>query len=295
MNNLTHAPSVQELLLVLIRQRKLILAVYVGVLLTAIVGIFVLPPQYRAASKVLVSSIRADISTSAERPTELHRSADIGLMELASQLEILRSSELVAQVLREMSVPEEIAQAEAQPSLVGRILGAPMALLRGAYRKLHNLDATEAESDPLAPIVACVLASEITNPGRVSAYGSHVIKSLTFFLSFILVYYLTATTIQRRGSVEILLKLVTVSGAAIGVLRRLRTSNALQRFRPPPRCAPLPLVRGRLAYLTARGQSSSVRPFTTAHRSGRRADSHPSSRRLLRANVWARVGGSPRC
>ena len=80
-----------------------------------------------------------------------------------------------------------------------------------------------------------------------SAYGSHVIKSLTFFLSFILVYYLTATTIQRRGNVEMLLKLVTVSGAAIGVLRRLRTSNALQRFRPPPCCAPVPVVRGRLA------------------------------------------------
>ena len=38
-----------------------------------------------------------------------------------------------------------------------------------------------------------------------------------FFLSFILVYYLTATTIQRRASVEFLLKLVTASGAVIGV------------------------------------------------------------------------------
>jgi hypothetical protein len=70
---------------------------------------------------------------------------------------------------------------------------------------------------PLALIAACVLASEVTNPGRVNAYGSHVIKSLTFFLSFIFVYYLTATTLQRRGSMEMLLKLVTVSGAVIGV------------------------------------------------------------------------------
>ena len=30
---------------------------------------------------------------------------------------------------------------------------------------------------PLALIAACVLASEITNPGRVSAYSSHVIKA----------------------------------------------------------------------------------------------------------------------
>ena len=70
---------------------------------------------------------------------------------------------------------------------------------------------------PVALILACVLASEITNPGRVNAYGSHVIKSLTFFLSFILVYYLAATTLQRRGSMEMLVKLVTVCGAVIGV------------------------------------------------------------------------------
>ena len=70
---------------------------------------------------------------------------------------------------------------------------------------------------PLLLIAACVLASEITSPGRASAYGSHVVKALMFFLSFILVYYLTATTLERRGSVEFLLKLVTASGAVIGV------------------------------------------------------------------------------
>jgi hypothetical protein len=70
---------------------------------------------------------------------------------------------------------------------------------------------------PVALILGCVLASEITNPGRVNAYGSHVIKSMTFFLSFVLVYYLAATTLQRRGSMEMLVKLVTASGAVIGV------------------------------------------------------------------------------
>jgi hypothetical protein len=54
---------------------------------------------------------------------------------------------------------------------------------------------------PLALIGACVLASEMTNPARVNAYGSHVVKSTTFFLSFILVYYLTATTIFADGGI----------------------------------------------------------------------------------------------
>ena len=71
---------------------------------------------------------------------------------------------------------------------------------------------------PLALIVGCVVASEITNPGRVSAYSSYVVKSLMFFLSFILVYYLTATTLKRRGDVVFVLKLVTVSAAAMGPL-----------------------------------------------------------------------------
>ena len=60
-------------------------------------------------------------------------------------------------------------------------------------------------------------------------------------------------TIQRRGSLEMLLKLVTVSAAAIGVLRHRRTSNAVQRFRPPPRCSPFPAVPGRLSPLLIGG------------------------------------------
>ena len=172
MNNLTQVASVQELLLVLIRQRKLILAIYIGVMITAIIGIFILPPQYRAASKVLVSSIRADISTSSERPTELRRSAEIGPMELQSQFEILKSRELIGNVLREMSVPAEIQQAEQGPSLLGRVLGAPMTLLRVAYRRLHNLDVNEAAGDPLAPRIAILQERTAADP----IGGSNVIE-----------------------------------------------------------------------------------------------------------------------
>lgn len=70
---------------------------------------------------------------------------------------------------------------------------------------------------PLLLILACVLGSELTNPSRVGRLSSDVVKSLTFFASFVLVYYLTATTIRRRIDAEGLLKLLTLSGAAIGV------------------------------------------------------------------------------
>ena len=122
---------------------------------------------------------------------------------------------------------------------------------------------------PLALIVACVLASEITNPGRVSAYGSHVIKSLTFFLSFILVYYLTATTIQRRGSVEFLLKLVTVSGAAIGVFAVVELRTHYNVFDHLHAVLPFLSFDGRCLFSDPSGASGG-RPCTTADRSGRR-------------------------
>jgi len=77
--------------------------------------------------------------------------------------------------------------------------------------------ATTPFDPPLLLIIACVLGSEVTNPSRVGTWGSHVVKSLTFLLSFILVYYLTATVIRKRRDADFLLKLLTVSGAVIGV------------------------------------------------------------------------------
>ena len=78
---------------------------------------------------------------------------------------------------------------------------------------------------PILLLVGCILASELSNPGRVQAYGSFVMKTLTFFFSFVLVYYLTATTIRSRESVLLVLRLLTGGAtvvAALGILE-LRT------------------------------------------------------------------------
>ncbi len=59
---------------------------------------------------------------------------------------------------------------------------------------------------PLLLIVLWALASEVANPGRVDSLSSYVAKSLTFFLSFVFVYYVTASVIKRRGEVLFLLR-----------------------------------------------------------------------------------------
>ena len=71
---------------------------------------------------------------------------------------------------------------------------------------------------PLLPLLACILMSDVTNPGRVELYGSFVAKTLTFFLSFVLVYYVIATQLRRRESIDFLLRFLTVGGAVIGGL-----------------------------------------------------------------------------
>lgn len=69
---------------------------------------------------------------------------------------------------------------------------------------------------PLLLLVGAILASELANPGRVQEWGSSLVKTLTFFLSFVLVYYVTATTIRKPELIILLLKILAGGGMLIG-------------------------------------------------------------------------------
>jgi hypothetical protein len=75
-----------------------------------------------------------------------------------------------------------------------------------------------------------MLASEVTNPGRVQEWGSHVVKSLTFFLSFLFLYYVIATTIRSRESVLVLLRLLTGGGTVVAILAILERRTDFNVF-----------------------------------------------------------------
>ncbi len=70
---------------------------------------------------------------------------------------------------------------------------------------------------PLLLIVGSILASELFNQNLVGSISSFVAKSLTFFLSFVLVYYVIATTIRERAQALTVLKLFTLGGTVIGM------------------------------------------------------------------------------
>lgn len=83
---------------------------------------------------------------------------------------------------------------------------------------------------PLLLLLACILASDVSNPSRVNSYGSFVAKTLTFFLSFVLVYFLVATAIRRRESVLMLLRILTAGGAVIGALAIIELRKGFNAF-----------------------------------------------------------------
>ena len=102
---------------------------------------------------------------------------------------------------------------------------------------------------PLLLILACVLGSEVTNPTRVGNWGSQVVKSLTFFLSFVLVYYLTATALRRRAEVESLLKLLTLSTAVVGIFAVVEHRTHYNVFDHLHTILPFLTFHGPLGYL----------------------------------------------
>jgi O-antigen ligase len=83
---------------------------------------------------------------------------------------------------------------------------------------------------PLLLLAACIIVSEIVNPNRVNPYSSFVAKTLTFYLSFWLVYYVTATTIRSRDSVSFLLKLLAFGGSLIGLFAVIEQRTGFNIF-----------------------------------------------------------------
>jgi polysaccharide biosynthesis protein PslJ len=70
---------------------------------------------------------------------------------------------------------------------------------------------------PLLIIVCATLGSLAVNVGRVTPLGPAVLKSITFFLSFVLFHYLIVSVVRSRRTVENLTKLLVAGTAGVAV------------------------------------------------------------------------------
>jgi polysaccharide biosynthesis protein PslJ len=71
---------------------------------------------------------------------------------------------------------------------------------------------------PMALVTVALAASIAVNPSRVAASHAAALKSLTFFASFLLIFYFVASVVRERSRVESLVKLLVSGGAIVAVL-----------------------------------------------------------------------------
>jgi O-antigen ligase len=115
------------------------------------------------------------------------------------------------------------------------LLGWLASLLVDARTKLSK---TGFEARLLL-IVGSAVGSVISNPDRVAALSSVVDKKLTFFLSFILVLYVTASVIRRLDNIDYLAKTLVVGGAIVGFFAMVESRTGFNVFNHLDRVIPI--------------------------------------------------------
>jgi hypothetical protein len=83
---------------------------------------------------------------------------------------------------------------------------------------------------PIALMCVSVLASELVNPGRVASLGQIVVKAVTFFVSFLLVYYLIVSIVRTRERLRPLLVVLVAGGAVVALTAIYETRTGSNVF-----------------------------------------------------------------
>lgn len=82
---------------------------------------------------------------------------------------------------------------------------------------------------PIALIVIAIMGSILTNPGRVAAVESDVIKKVTFFASFLILFYLMVSVLKPR-QIDFLLQILVGGGAVVGIFALIESHGGYNVF-----------------------------------------------------------------
>jgi len=83
---------------------------------------------------------------------------------------------------------------------------------------------------PLLLIFASIVGSIIANPDRVAELSSPVQKDLTFFLSFVLVLYMTTSVIRRLDNIDYLVMTLVGGGAVVAFFSIIEARTGINAF-----------------------------------------------------------------
>ena len=83
---------------------------------------------------------------------------------------------------------------------------------------------------PLVAMVIATVLSLVSNPGHVSDYESAAIKSLTFFLSFLLVFYCVVSVVRSMKAVDLLTATLVSCGLIVAVFAIVESRTGFNAF-----------------------------------------------------------------
>jgi O-antigen ligase len=83
---------------------------------------------------------------------------------------------------------------------------------------------------PFILIVIAALGSEIGNPARFNAESTYAVKQLSFFLSFILVFYLVVSVARRSDDLERLVFVLVTGGAIVALFTVIESRTNFNVF-----------------------------------------------------------------
>jgi hypothetical protein len=69
---------------------------------------------------------------------------------------------------------------------------------------------------PIALVMTAIVLSELANLETVSSLSAAVVKKVTFFSSFVLVFYVLTSVIRTRAQIDVLVRTLVTGGAVVG-------------------------------------------------------------------------------
>jgi len=129
--------SIRSIVAILFRRQKLVFSLFTGIFASVALGTFLMPRQYESSMKVLVKNERADLVVSPDARNVAQFRGDVSENEVNSEIELLTSNDLVAQVVRACRLYERATgtvQAAGEP--------LPEALEKAARKLQRDLNIT---------------------------------------------------------------------------------------------------------------------------------------------------------
>jgi hypothetical protein len=83
---------------------------------------------------------------------------------------------------------------------------------------------------PVLLYFLCILLSLLANPHRAASLSTDVVKTVLFFASFFLVYYMIASVLRRRRDIDLVVRTIALAGATVGFLAIIESRTSYNLF-----------------------------------------------------------------